>query len=169
MRMGPVPGLEVAPESFQVHRREVSSDAFPQPPLALCCTGTAWLAELVPEMFSPNPPARKKSPKLRSHEVMIFIVSVHSSGLIILCLPTTVTHRKTLFLYSIYFPHIEVSKLVSLSSILRVSRKWRVQWVWWVRSSGDHVPIGLFCSEQKVRNLRKQYWNIDFFSSLFLW
>lgn len=77
MRMGPVPGLEVAPEPFQVHRREVSSDSFSQPPLALCRAGTARLAELVPEMLSPNPPERKRR---RENSV---------SELVVLRLPTT--------------------------------------------------------------------------------
>lgn len=54
--MGPVPGLEVSSESFQVHRGEVRSDAFSQPPLPLRCALTAWLAKLVPEVFSSNPP-----------------------------------------------------------------------------------------------------------------
>lgn len=58
--MGPVPGLEVAPEPFQVDRREVRPDAFPQPPLALCCAGAARLAELIPEMFSSNPPDKEE-------------------------------------------------------------------------------------------------------------
>lgn len=58
--VGPVPGLEVAPESFQVDRREVRPDAFPQPPLPLCCAGAARLAELVPEMFSSNPPEKEE-------------------------------------------------------------------------------------------------------------
>lgn len=60
MWVGPVPGLEVAPESFQVDRREVRSDAFPQPPLALRCAGAARLAELIPEMFSSNPPDKEE-------------------------------------------------------------------------------------------------------------
>lgn len=58
MWVGPVSGLEVAPESFQIHRREVSSDAFSQPPLTLRCTGSARLAELIPEMFTSDPPGR---------------------------------------------------------------------------------------------------------------
>ena len=58
MWVGPVPGLEVAPESVQVQWREVSSDAFPQPPLPLCCAGTARPAELIPEVFPSHPPER---------------------------------------------------------------------------------------------------------------
>lgn len=58
--MGPVPGLEVAPESFQVHGREVGPDAFSQPPLPLRCAGAARVAELVPEMFPSNPPEKDK-------------------------------------------------------------------------------------------------------------
>lgn len=58
--MGPIPGLEVAPESLQVHWWEVSSDAFPQPPLPLCCAGAARPAELVPEMFPSNPPEEEE-------------------------------------------------------------------------------------------------------------
>lgn len=57
--VGPAPGLEVAPECFQVHGREVGSDAFSQPPLPLRCAGTARLAELVPEMFPSNPPEKE--------------------------------------------------------------------------------------------------------------
>lgn len=58
--MGPVPGLEVAPKSLQVHRREVGSDAFSQPPLPLCCTGAAGFTELVYKMFPPNPPEEEE-------------------------------------------------------------------------------------------------------------
>lgn len=58
--MGPVPGLEVAPESLQVHGREVGSDTFSQPPLPMCCAGTARLAELVPKMFPSNPPEEEE-------------------------------------------------------------------------------------------------------------
>lgn len=58
--MGPVPGLEVAPESFQVDSREVSTDTFPQPPLSLSCAGAARLAELILEMFSSDPPGEEK-------------------------------------------------------------------------------------------------------------
>ena len=70
----PVPGLKVASESFQVHGREVSSDAFSQPPLALRCAGTARLAELVFEMFSSNPPDKDKDTEwsLVLHETKIF-------------------------------------------------------------------------------------------------
>lgn len=57
--VGPVPGLKVAPESFQVHRREVWSDTFSQPPLALCCASAARLAELVFEVFSTHPPEKE--------------------------------------------------------------------------------------------------------------
>lgn len=52
----PVPGLEVASESLQVHGREVGSDAFPEPPLSLRGAGTSRLAELVNKMFSSDPP-----------------------------------------------------------------------------------------------------------------
>ncbi len=56
--VGPVPGLEVAPECFQVNSREVGTDAFPQPPLPLCGTATAGLTELVNKVFSSHPPER---------------------------------------------------------------------------------------------------------------
>lgn len=59
--MGPVPGLEVTLEPFQVDSGEVSADSFPQPPLPLSCAGAARLAELVPEMFSSDPPGQEKN------------------------------------------------------------------------------------------------------------
>lgn len=57
--VGPVPWLKVTPESFQVHRREVRADPFSQPPLALRCTGTVRLAELVFEVLSTHPPEKE--------------------------------------------------------------------------------------------------------------
>lgn len=56
----PVPGLEVASESFQIHGREVGTNTFSQPPLPLRCTATSRLAELIPEMFPSNPPEEEK-------------------------------------------------------------------------------------------------------------
>lgn len=56
MWVGPVSGLEVAPESFQVDRREVGADTFSQPPFSLSGAGAARLRELINEMFSSNPP-----------------------------------------------------------------------------------------------------------------
>lgn len=67
--MGPVPGLEVAPESIQVHGGEVGTDTFPQPPLSLSCTGAARLAELIPEMFSTDPPGKEKKKPTRRGDV----------------------------------------------------------------------------------------------------
>lgn len=57
--VGPVPGLEIAPKPLQVDWGEVSANAFPQPPLPLCCAAAAWLTEFVPEMFPPNPPGEE--------------------------------------------------------------------------------------------------------------
>lgn len=59
MWVRPVPGLEVASESFQVYCREVGTDAFSQPPLALCCAGAARLRELISEVFSSHPSDRR--------------------------------------------------------------------------------------------------------------
>lgn len=54
--VGPVPGLEVAPEPDQVDRGEVGADPFPDPPLPLSGAGAARPAEPVDEMFPPDPP-----------------------------------------------------------------------------------------------------------------
>ena len=71
--MWPVPGLKVASESFQVHGRKVSTNAFSQPPLALRCAGTARLAELVFEMLPSNPPDKEEDTdrSLVSHETKL--------------------------------------------------------------------------------------------------
>lgn len=58
--MGPVPGLEVAPESIQVDGGEVGTNTLPQPPLSLSCAGAARLAELIPEVLSSDPPGREQ-------------------------------------------------------------------------------------------------------------
>lgn len=59
-RVGPVPGLEVAPQSLQVYWGEVSPDALPQPPLPLCGAAAARLTEFIPEMFPSNPPEEEE-------------------------------------------------------------------------------------------------------------
>lgn len=74
MWVGPVPGLEVAPQPLQVHGGEVGADAFPQPPLPLRRAAAARLTEPVPEMFPPNPPEEEER---RGWKVW---VSVHRPG-----------------------------------------------------------------------------------------
>lgn len=98
VRVGPVPGLEVAPESIQVDRGEVGTDTFPQPPLSLSCTGAARLAELIPEVFSSDPPGKEKKKTQREdvcsgeeeeNERASTWVSIRYSGLVGKCQPSS--------------------------------------------------------------------------------
>ena len=54
--MGPLPGLEVTPESLQVHRGEVGSDPLPEPPFTLHRACRARSSELIAEVLPPHPP-----------------------------------------------------------------------------------------------------------------
>lgn len=54
VRMGPVPGLKISPESNQIHSGEVGSNTFPHPPFSLGTT--ARQGEPILEVFSSDPP-----------------------------------------------------------------------------------------------------------------
>lgn len=55
----PLPGREVAPQVLEVERREVGAEPPADPPLALSRVPAPGPAELVPVVFSSDPPARR--------------------------------------------------------------------------------------------------------------
>lgn len=52
----PIPVLKELPEALQVDGGEVGADPFPDPPLPIAGVLPPGLAELVPEVFPPDPP-----------------------------------------------------------------------------------------------------------------
>lgn len=57
----PISVLKELPEALQVDRGEIGADPFPDPPLPIHGVLSPGLAELVPEVFPPDPPVGDKT------------------------------------------------------------------------------------------------------------